>query len=180
MIIIKKILIPFNQISEIYSAMTSHNYLMDDGYETNSYLDTDSGEVLYISSPLICAISEVDKLLDEITEDDLPGDVDPDDLEPYKKIEQELGKKYLELPEMEGWHGYNDMQSFIEEEENQKLKSALTQSIQGKGAFSRFKSVLEHYPGKIDEWYHFEALNQLGRIQKWLSCENIILEILSE
>jgi len=40
--------------------------------------------------------------------------------------------------------------------------------------------VLENYSGKIEEWYHFETLKQLSRIQYWLSPEGISLEILQE
>ncbi len=66
--------------------------------------------------------------------------MDPDGLGAYKKYEPALGKRYLEIPEMEPWHGYNDMKAFIEGEEDPKLKNALFRSIQRKEAFSRFKA----------------------------------------
>ncbi len=176
----KRILIPYHQISNIYAAMTEQNFQLDEEYEIDHFLDTDTGEVLYVSSMLIRALFEIEKPLGEITADDLPVEVDPDGLGTYKEIEPELRKRYLEIPKMEPWHGYNDMKAFIEEEEDPKLKSALLLSIQGKGAFSRFKGVLENYSGKIEEWYHFETLKQLGRIQYWLSPEGISLEILQE
>ncbi len=107
-----------------------------------------------------------------------PPEIDPAGLDLYKKIDLELRTKYVKLPEIEGWHGYNDKQAYIDQEEDSTLARKLNRSIQGKGAFGRFKEVLYQYPGQIEEWYHFEAMHQFERIREWLHEVDLELELI--
>ncbi|NDI33911.1 UPF0158 family protein [Chengkuizengella sediminis] len=63
---------------------------------------------------------------------------------------------YLEIPTKFEISEYNMMEQFIDNLNDQKKKSELFNSIQGKGAFRRFKDKL--YDLEIhDEWYTYRA-----------------------
>ena len=173
-----KLLIQYHQISEIYRAMVDHNFsFAEDEYKSVAFLDLDTVEVHYILASLINTVEELDLPLATLTEEDLPLEVDIEKLRLYQKIDFELGKRYIKLPDMEAWHGYNDMQAFIDQEDDPKLKNTLFTNIQGKGAFGRFKEVLALHPGKMDEWYHFETLQQFHRIKGWLLSVDLELDL---
>jgi hypothetical protein len=42
-------------------------------------------------------------------------------------------------------------------------------AISGRGAFRRFKDVLERWPGELERWYAFSAERQRGRARAWLA-----------
>ncbi|MEA2501288.1 MAG: hypothetical protein QOD01_1399, partial [Actinomycetota bacterium] len=42
-------------------------------------------------------------------------------------------------------------------------------AIQGRGAFRRFKDVLNRWPDEVDRWYAFSEDRQRGRARSWLA-----------
>jgi uncharacterized protein UPF0158 len=46
----------------------------------------------------------------------------------------------------------------------------LSIAISGRGAFRRFKDVLERWPGELERWHAFSAERQRGRARSWLAA----------
>jgi hypothetical protein len=72
--------------------------------------------------------------------------------------------------ECQGSHeGYHDMQSFIDTLTDPQQSERLQIAIQGRGAFRRFKDVLERTPEELDRWFAFTEERQRGRARRWLA-----------
>jgi hypothetical protein len=70
----------------------------------------------------------------------------------------------------EGSHeAYRDLQRFIATVDDDDLASRLTRAIEGRGAFTRFRSVLERDPGEYTRWHRFDADARLGHARSWLA-----------
>ena len=70
----------------------------------------------------------------------------------------------------EGSHeAYRDVQRFIGTIDDEDLAAHLTEAIQGRGAFRRFRSVLEHRPAEFTRWHRFDADARLGHARSWLA-----------
>ena len=65
--------------------------------------------------------------------------------------------------------GYRDMERFIGTVRNPGRADRLEIAISGRGAFRRFKDVLERWPGELERWYAFTAERQHGRARAWLA-----------
>jgi hypothetical protein len=65
--------------------------------------------------------------------------------------------------------GYRDMELFIGTVRNPGRADRLEIAISGRGAFRRFKDVLERWPGELERWYAFSAERQHGRARAWLA-----------
>jgi hypothetical protein len=72
--------------------------------------------------------------------------------------------------EGEGSHeAYRDLQRFIATVDDDGLASRLTRAIEGRGAFGRFRSVLERDPAEYTRWHRFDADARLGHARRWLA-----------
>ncbi|KXA94752.1 hypothetical protein AKJ65_03550 [candidate division MSBL1 archaeon SCGC-AAA259E19] len=129
----------------------------EDAYLGNSYyLDIETGEVLFFS-------------------DNLTGtEGGPEGIE---EIEDEVGDRYIALPRTSPREGYRDMEEFIETVEDEDLKEKLSIAIDGKGAFRRFKDVLNQYPDERERWFEFKGNRTEKRVRRWLEAEDIRREI---
>lgn len=67
--------------------------------------------------------------------------------------------------------GYRDMQQFIDTVADPRLADRLARAIRGRGAFRRFKDVLDDWPDLLEEWYAFADDRQRGRARAWLAGE---------
>lgn len=67
--------------------------------------------------------------------------------------------------------GYRDMEVFIETVQDETPADRLARSIQGRGAFRRFKDVLADQPGLLERWQGFSEDRQRGRARAWLAVE---------
>jgi len=65
--------------------------------------------------------------------------------------------------------GYRDMESFIDTLADPGQADRLRVAIQGRGAFGRFKDVLERTPDELDRWFAFSEERQRGRARTWLA-----------
>ena len=65
--------------------------------------------------------------------------------------------------------GYRDMEMFIGTVRNPGRADRLEIAISGRGAFRRFKDILERWPGELERWYVFSAERQHGRARAWLA-----------
>jgi hypothetical protein len=70
----------------------------------------------------------------------------------------------------EGSHeAYRDLQRFIGTVDDDDLAAQLAVAIEGRGAFGRFRSVLERDPPEFTRWHRFEADARLGHARSWLA-----------
>lgn len=67
--------------------------------------------------------------------------------------------------------GYRDMELFIDTVEEDHIADRLARSIQGRGAFRRFKDALAGWPDLLDRWYGFTDDRHRGRARAWLAAE---------
>ena len=66
------------------------------------------------------------------------------------------------------YNGYDTMVDFIGTLDDDKLYKKLSNAIQGKGAFRRFRSIVEG-AGVLQNWYRFKDAAQEKAVLDW--CE---------
>jgi hypothetical protein len=128
------------------------------------YLDLETGAVLHITDDVLFGLE--DALLDE---DDWRHEAAPDAL----RIQDGLGTRYLEVPQVDSFTGYNDMVEFIADVEDEHLRELLDIAVRGKGAFRRFKDVLYGYPETRQQWFEFKDEQMRQRVVRWLAAHDI-------
>jgi hypothetical protein len=85
-------------------------------------------------------------------------------------------ERFVEIPKQDSDEGFDDMVEFAETVEDDNLKRLLGVALNGKGAFRRFKDVLDDFPEDKERWFKFgeEKLNE--RVLEWLEDEEIEVE----
>ena len=66
---------------------------------------------------------------------------------------------------------YRDMEMFIDRLDDVRVADRLGRSIQGRGAFRRFKDVLAGAPELLERWYGFSDDRRRGRARAWLAVQ---------
>jgi hypothetical protein len=133
-------------LDELCSAME------DSSYENEYYLDLETGEILFLSEYM--DDEETRKLRDQIEED---------------------FDRYERIPKTEPHEGYEDMQNFIANGEDEHLAELLEVAINGRGAFRRFKDVLLRYPEERERWFQFKDERMQERALEWLDDIGVTL-----
>jgi hypothetical protein len=151
-------------IENIIYEMENQSYLM----ERYSYLDTHTGEVVSADSDIFGIVEE--DATDEMNE--LP-DWQKDELEIAKNILKDTIDRYIEIPKIESFESYRHMEKFVETLDNSELKEKLYIALDGKGAFRRFKNVLEHYPEERERWFKFKHELMVCEVRRWLEAYDI-------
>ncbi len=124
----------------------------DSSIEHRSYLDLKTGEIIQIFDDIM------DRDEKELLDD---------------KVEEGFGERYITIPNAESYDGYRDMEDFIETVKEVKLKEKLYDAIARKGAFRRFKDVLNSYPKERERWFKFKDEKVMERVNEWLDEEGI-------
>lgn len=136
------------------------DFLMD---EWKYYLNKKTGDIVEIQMEYLSIAEE--------SEDD-------DDFSEYEDWEQDAIREavdvvenwgdYVELPDREEVNEYRIMENFCYSQEDDKLRNKLCYSIDGKGAFRRFRDVIIKH-GIEKEWdsYKYETLCEI--VCEW--CE---------
>ena len=65
--------------------------------------------------------------------------------------------------------GYQDMVEFRDTVHDQRLAAMLDVALDGRGAFRRFKGVLDDVPAELDRWHRLEDDRRRGRARSWLA-----------
>ena len=68
---------------------------------------------------------------------------------------------------------YRWMERFVQSVADQALRERLIISIDGKGAFRRFKDVLLAYPAERERWFAFQNVRMERRVVEWLETHGI-------
>ncbi len=125
------------------------------GYELSWYLDLQKEETTLIS---------------ETGAADIPEEV-------QEMVENDDGSRFIPIPGTTSREGWEQMKRFILSLEgvDDETKSLLFDSIQGKGAFRRFKDTLHDF-GMIDRWYEYKGRDDRKKALEWLFSENLITE----
>jgi hypothetical protein len=80
---------------------------------------------------------------------------------------------YLRIDPVSSREQYRWMERFIPMVEDPELKDKLTQAIDGKGAFRRFKDVLMSYGAEREKWFTFRSERLRTFMEAWLSAHAI-------
>jgi hypothetical protein len=77
--------------------------------------------------------------------------------------------RWLDVPAEGSADGYRDMEVFIDGVADPDRADRLRISIDGKGAFRRFKEVVARWPDEEERWYRFSDERRRGRARQWLA-----------
>ncbi len=80
---------------------------------------------------------------------------------------------YLRVDPVSSREQYRWMERFIPLVEDLELKDKLTQAIDGKGAFRRFKDVLMSYAAEREKWFTFRSERLRTFMEAWLGAHAI-------
>jgi hypothetical protein len=124
---------------------------LEDAFENNapevhSYLNLDSGDVIRI----------VDGVAEPAMHTRIASDTDYLLVDPVSSREQ-----------------YRWMERYIATVEEPDLRQKLVSSIDGKGAFRRFKDVLMAYPVERERWFSFRSERLKAAMQSWLDAHTL-------
>jgi len=126
-------------LDELCSAME------DSSYEHRYYLDLKTGEIVLISDWM-----------------------DEEEVERLREGIEDRPDRYRQIPKVESYEAYRDMEDFIATVEDEHLAELLEVAINGRGAFRRFKDVLLRYPEERERWFGFKDERMEQRALEWL------------
>jgi hypothetical protein len=136
-------------------------FLTDEG---TSYLNTTTGEVVYVTTEELRAAEEEQPL------EDFP-EWQHDAIHLAKDIVET--DHYLQVPDRFEIHEYSIMERFCLSVDNDDLRDDLCDAIRGRGAFRRFKYRMQVY-GMAEEWYEYRdaALREIA--MAWCEAHGIL------
>lgn len=80
---------------------------------------------------------------------------------------------YLRVDPVSSREQYRWMERFIATVDEGELRDKLVQSIDGKGAFRRFKDVLMTFPVDRERWFTFRSERLRACMEQWLAAHSI-------
>ncbi len=84
-------------------------------------------------------------------------------------------ERYLSIPSIESHEAYDEMVDFTDTVTDKDLQEKLWIALDGKGAFGRFKRVLDGYPQERQRWFAYKDECTRRRVQEWLDDHGIEL-----
>lgn len=118
----------------------------NNAHEVHSYLHFETGEVIRV----------------------VDGIADPS---MHQRIMQDAS--YLRIDPVSSREQYRWMERFIATVDESELRQKLLHSIDGKGAFRRFKDVLMSYPADRERWFTFRSERLRSCMEGWLDAHAI-------
>ncbi len=116
--------------------------------DTDSYLDLSTGRVITITTG------------------------DPEAVLNRQQVSENI-RNYLRVEPASSREQYRWMEKFVGSVTEEALRERLIISIDGKGAFRRFKDVLLAYPAERERWFSYRAELLHWHIQQWLEQHEI-------
>lgn len=150
-------------ISEIADAMQS----TFDG-DLHYYLDSETGKVILIQDEVISAVEGNDQ--ERI--DGLP-DWEKEVVVDAKKIVSDKDHRYIAISALESWESFKHMEAFVDTVQDDALHEKLSIALDGKGAFGRFKRVLEAHPPQKERWFRFKEERMAEEVERFLFSVDI-------
>lgn len=135
--------------------------------ETNTYINTKTGEVITLSREEMRAAEDEDPL------ENYP-DWQRENIEQAIKIIEDDAEVYLYFTLSNDYNEYEIVEEFIGTLSEAEVRKELFGAIQGRGAFRRFKDgIIEHDVEKL--WFDFKEKKVKELVIEW--CEEKDLEI---
>jgi len=100
-------------------------------------------------------------------EDDDEEDKDEDDGD--DEDDQDNEDHWLWVDSQGSRDGYEDMVDFAETVRDPRLTGRLEVALDGRGAFRRFRTVLDREPAEFERWSGFSDDRRRGRARAWLA-----------
>lgn len=116
--------------------------------ETDSYLDLSTGRVVTITSG------------------------DPEAVLNRQQVSENI-RNFLRVEPASSREQYRWMEKFVGSVTDEPLRERLIISIDGKGAFRRFKDVLLAYPAERERWFSYRAELLHWHIHNWLEEHDV-------
>jgi len=143
------------------------------------FFDVETGQVISFSEEIMREITS--RLYDNDFEDIGEGieyiefDEEPDlpdwmldEVELVLEVLLNREVRYVHIPERRTSDAYQSMVDFIGKIENPVLKEELSNALNGKGAFRKFKDVLVNYPKERKLWHGYNTKTIKREIRAWL------------
>ncbi|MFB6347262.1 MAG: UPF0158 family protein, partial [bacterium] len=99
----------------------------------------------------------------------------PDQDELRKQIEAGLNDRFIKIPRGNSDEAWKDMEHFALALDDEQLKNKLLNTIQGSGAFRRFKDMVFE-EGFRQDWFEFRDLRVRRRTLDWLVAKGLVTE----
>jgi hypothetical protein len=90
---------------------------------------------------------------------------EPDD----EAIDLEDDERWLNVPNLGSREAWWDMRAFVDTLTDISLAQKLADAIEGRGAFSRFRRVMDQHPDHVPGWLAFRDERRAGRARSWLA-----------
>lgn len=156
-------------------------------WETDYFLDLETGKIVMVRESTFRDLENIiDDLEEEEQEDeiDLPDALDEMDLEDWERrvilqadrVKNGFDERYLSVPLSDSHEAFLDMEAFISEMKNEKVKNRLSQALHGRHPFRRFVDTLVSFPVERELWFSFKQERLQKRILEWLSSEGIEIQ----
>ena len=140
---------------------------MGENMELAGYLDTDTGEIISMPDEVMRAVEDGEEKIESLP------DWEEDIAEIADKILSDEKNRFLLIPKRESREGYEIMVAFAESLRGKGLREKLSLALNGRGAFRRFRSVLNDYPDELEKWYKFKDDWMREEAVKWLLLNGI-------
>jgi len=156
--------------------------------EHENYLDLDSGRVVFMNDDIRSALDEIEEeLADELPKD---AEVTPDairstdafgNLPDWQKrsvltaADVRFGdfSRFESIPHFESHESYGYMEDFIETVRDSAMRDRLSQAINQRKPFRRFRDVLADDRRLEREWQAYESRRQRETIVEWLGSVGV-------
>lgn len=136
-----------------------------DRVDYNYYLDKESGETIVLPREVVDALEE-EELLQSLPEWELK-------LVDLAKDILSGNPRYVEIPIKWSREAFNDILEFAEKISDQKIRERIHLTVRGKGAFRKFKDILQEYPEIEKEWHRFKYEREKKEVLDWLESLGI-------
>ncbi len=163
-------------VSELMFALDNNSW------QIRYYLDLKTGEVVSVTDETASALERILEQAAPATQVDGEALIHQSDLADWQQEEALLAwriennfSRYLFIEPSTSHEGYRDMEDFILTVKDEHLQELLWMSIDGKGAFRRFKDMLLRYPHERERWFAFKESLSSQRAAEWLADNDIEL-----
>lgn len=150
---------------------------VDDGvYDEISYLDTETGKIIFYQEdcfPQELVNCEIER--EEITEDLLRYKwMRIEDLYTYYDLFcSDESDRFEDIPQITSGDKFALIEEFIYTKVEESIRDEVLYEVSGRGAFSKFRTFLEHHSEYKDAWYEFESENLRRIAVEWLNSIGI-------
>jgi hypothetical protein len=155
--------VDLSEIEEIASEREEEEY---PEYARSGYVDTQTGQVHIIYRGAFRCIEE------EVAEDELEDWV-RDCLEAATAIWEDTTGRYEEIKRWESSEEFELMEEFAGRSQNGRLRAELSEALNGRKPFRRFKDALDGWPEAREAWFAFRDHAHRERIRRWLNTLGI-------